>query len=227
MEQVLSTAYILVIAHKHELAQKTADNLQSVIPPPYQIKTASLHSHLAPLSKVDLLLFRGDNTPCRHSLSTSLQKLHDLYPDKPIALLQENHTLIDEPLIWRWPQVKGILPFDYPSQRIQTALEHLLNNQLWLPRSFLEKAFSLYRLDNIANLKSTLHPRENITEKEQQVLSLLVSGAKNQEIARSMSVQETTIKTHLYNLYKKLQVRNRQEAANWARYNLPLLRNQE
>lgn len=52
-----------------------------------------------------------------------------------------------------------------------------------------------------------------LTPREKQVLSLLVLGFTNVEIATRLYVTETTIKSHLSSVYRKLGVRSRQEAA--------------
>lgn len=51
-----------------------------------------------------------------------------------------------------------------------------------------------------------------ITPREREVLRLLAAGQTNAEIARSLSVAESTVKTHLAHLYAKLRVSNRVEA---------------
>ncbi len=49
----------------------------------------------------------------------------------------------------------------------------------------------------------------SITEREQDVLSLLSQGYSNSDIAQELCVCESTIKTHLSNIYGKLDVNNR------------------
>ena len=51
-----------------------------------------------------------------------------------------------------------------------------------------------------------------LTEKEQKVYALLVSGLSNAEISRQLNVAVTTTKWHLKNIYQKLEVTNRAEA---------------
>ncbi|MGR5542983.1 LuxR C-terminal-related transcriptional regulator, partial [Vibrio campbellii] len=48
----------------------------------------------------------------------------------------------------------------------------------------------------------------------------LKSGGSNIEIADSLFVSEHTIKSHLYNIFKKLEVKNRTQAMSWAKKNL-------
>ncbi len=54
---------------------------------------------------------------------------------------------------------------------------------------------------------------EKLTEREQAVLALVAEGVTNAEIARQLRVSENTVKFHLQNLYLKLGVSNRTEAA--------------
>jgi DNA-binding NarL/FixJ family response regulator len=54
---------------------------------------------------------------------------------------------------------------------------------------------------------------EKLTEREQSVLALVAEGVTNAEIARQLRVSENTVKFHLQNLYLKLGVSNRTEAA--------------
>lgn len=57
---------------------------------------------------------------------------------------------------------------------------------------------------------------EPLTERELDVLALLVSGESNREIAQALTVTENTVKTHLTNILAKLHVRNRIQAAVYA-----------
>jgi len=53
-----------------------------------------------------------------------------------------------------------------------------------------------------------------LTPKEETVLRELAAGRSNKEIGRVMGLQEITIKLHVRNIFRKLGVRNRVEAAN-------------
>ncbi|MGB0513402.1 MAG: response regulator transcription factor [Wenzhouxiangellaceae bacterium] len=56
-----------------------------------------------------------------------------------------------------------------------------------------------------------------ISEREYAVLERLAAGRSNKEIARELSISPNTVKTHVANLYTKLEVSKRTEAANVAR----------
>ena len=56
-----------------------------------------------------------------------------------------------------------------------------------------------------------------ISQREQEVLALLANGQSNQQIADSLFVSINTIKTHIKNLYAKLEVSSRTQAVQKAR----------
>ena len=55
-----------------------------------------------------------------------------------------------------------------------------------------------------------------LTERELTIIKLLAQGLSNQQIAKELWVTEQTVKFHLTNIYRKLGVGNRTEAARWA-----------
>lgn len=56
-----------------------------------------------------------------------------------------------------------------------------------------------------------------LTWREQEVFRELVTGATNQEIAERLVIAENTVKVHVRNILTKLNLRNRREAASYAR----------
>jgi len=58
---------------------------------------------------------------------------------------------------------------------------------------------------------------ETLTLREQEVLRLLADGRSNAEIARTLVVEQSTVKTHLVHVYRKLEVRSRTQALAKAR----------
>jgi len=89
----------------------------------------------------------------------------------------------------------------------ETINEHVVH----VHRRFLAGQDS--RVNAIAVKGSLLTPREL------EVLQLVAAGFTNGEIARSLWVTEQTVKFHLSNLYRKIDVGNRTEASHYAHVN--------
>jgi DNA-binding NarL/FixJ family response regulator len=76
----------------------------------------------------------------------------------------------------------------------------------------------------VARSRSDTGPRSaaadaRLTKREAEILRLVAEGNSNAEVARVLWVTEQTIKFHLSNVYRKLDVANRTEASRWAQLN--------
>ena len=58
---------------------------------------------------------------------------------------------------------------------------------------------------------------EELTDREEEVLGEVVKGKTNREIAEELVIKERTVESHLRNIYQKLGVSNRTQAAVWAK----------
>ncbi len=73
-----------------------------------------------------------------------------------------------------------------------------------------------YIPNEIAQILSENYLREELTRTEQNVLSMIVGGMSNKEIAFAMDVSENTIKTHNQNIFGKIGVSDRTSATTTA-----------
>lgn len=60
-----------------------------------------------------------------------------------------------------------------------------------------------------------------LSEREQEVLRLVAAGKANKHIARELGIAERTVKAHLTNVFQRIGVTDRTQAALWARDHLP------
>ena len=63
--------------------------------------------------------------------------------------------------------------------------------------------------------------RDDLTERERQILERVAAGLSNREIAQELFLSEKTVKHYMTNILQKLHVRNRVEAALVAQKTLP------
>ena len=87
-----------------------------------------------------------------------------------------------------------------------------------VPAYYLRKLLAALERDaSSAATPAGAELREPLSERELEVLALVASGKSNVEIASSLFVSLSTVKTHINNLYRKLGVRSRTQAIARAR----------
>ena len=59
-----------------------------------------------------------------------------------------------------------------------------------------------------------------LTRREQEILAQLTTGEPNSVIASRLHLSEHTVKNHMYNIFRKIGVKNRLQASNWAKLHL-------
>ena len=73
-----------------------------------------------------------------------------------------------------------------------------------------------YIPSDIAEILSENYGQEELTPSERKILQLIVAGKANKEIAYDLNVSENTVKTHIKNVFEKLDVSDRTSAATLA-----------
>ncbi len=118
-----------------------------------------------------------------------------------------------------WPYVKGIFGPKDSLEKLCQGLSAIVEGDNWLSRKLLDKLITYYRGKEH---DTTVEPaiEVELTRREIQVLKMLKEGGSNMEIADSLFISEHTIKSHLYNIFRKLEVKNRTQATSWAKRNL-------
>ncbi len=65
-------------------------------------------------------------------------------------------------------------------------------------------------------MKSSSTKSTILTPRQVEILALVAVGATNEQIADKLCISPQTVKSHLYNIFKKINVPNRVQAALWA-----------
>ena len=94
---------------------------------------------------------------------------------------------------------------------IARAIHAVQGGEIWAERRIMEKAISKPMLLP-ETLQSHIPGVLPLTNREMEMLTLVLQGASNREIANKSSISERTVKTHLYRVYRKLNVKSRTKA---------------
>jgi LuxR family transcriptional regulator of csgAB operon len=95
---------------------------------------------------------------------------------------------------------------------IHQGISSILSGDLWYSR----KALTEWILEPKLSKDSLNHVIScNLTIREREILSLIASGYSNKTIAADLYISGNTVKTHIYNIYKKIKVNNRFQSMLW------------
>jgi DNA-binding NarL/FixJ family response regulator len=115
--------------------------------------------------------------------------------------------------------IKGIQGFFYEHDSLDNFIKGVravIEGRLWLSREMMTKCI----FEGTDNDKPSESVINNLTERQIEILALIAVGATNEEIAEKLYISPHTVKNHLYNIFKKINVPNRVQAALWAAGNL-------
>jgi DNA-binding NarL/FixJ family response regulator len=101
---------------------------------------------------------------------------------------------------------KGYVAEEASAQEFKKALREVHAGSVWLPRRILA-IFIEQATFSVRQAKPTRETR--ISQREREVLQLLVAGRSNQEIASELGIIEGTVKAHIAQLLRKVGVANR------------------
>ncbi|MBT8425625.1 MAG: response regulator transcription factor [Boseongicola sp.] len=141
------------------------------------------------------------NMPGMNGL-TGLAQMKQANDDRPVAILSGSASpnvardAIDQ-------GAAGFLPKTLGARSMVSAIRFMAAGETFVPLDFMQESD-----------KKTVG---NLTQRETEVLRGLCEGKSNKEIARDLDLQEVTIKLHVKTLCRKLDARNRTQAAMIAR----------
>lgn len=164
------------------------------------------------------MLILIDAELCNHDkIFTFLDALHGSQADIRIGFYGVSKVHPAEKFI-AWPLVHGIFYHDISQQQFFRGIEKIFNGEYWLPRQLL----AAYLQHTRKKPKILSGNNTKLTKRELQILQLAATGASNVDIASSLNLSSHTVKTHFYNLFKKINAVNRMQAVIWARDHLHL-----
>lgn len=125
--------------------------------------------------------------------------------DIPLLLTCTSRLLAGERQLRRLG-VRGVLSKQAPLSDVPAAIATLLGGASWFRPDGLVAGEAGQAKGRVPALRSGM---ERLTPREQTVLDLLASGLMNKEIAFQLDLNESTVKRHVSNIYRKLRIHNR------------------
>ncbi len=106
---------------------------------------------------------------------------------------------------------QGMFYDDDPLEQVSEGVLAMLDGDLWYSRKILSK-----RVSETESSRKLLGESAVLTSREKEILARVVSGESNKKIAVHFGIEVNTVKAHIYNIYRKTNVKNRLQVMLWA-----------
>ena len=128
----------------------------------------------------------------------------------------------DADLIFRAMKIgaRGYILKTMASDQLIHALDEVSQGKIYLPNVLCSKFFEYFQNFEKNEKLNAKEDEENLlnylTNREEEVLGLLTQGVTYKGVAKKLFISETTVKTHVNNIFQKLQVNDRTQAVLYA-----------
>ncbi len=197
----------ILIADDHDLVRDTiAAYLETV--DGFNVFTAhyltTAFEVMSVLDSIDLLIL--DYNMLGMDGLQGLDRAIKSYPATKVALMSgvANRDVANNALA---RDARGFIPKSLSAVSFINAIKFILSGERYLPFDFASSAPAGKNHSDFTN----------ISGREMQTLEQLCIGLSNKEIARNLDIQEVTVKLHVKNIFSKLGVSNRTQAALFAK----------
>ena len=159
---------------------------------------------------VDLLLVDW-HMPGMQGL-TSIRFLQQRYLSLPICVISAEESRPQIDLVLK-TGISGYIPKSLDGDLMQVAIKKMLLGEVFTPP--LHQPFSY--IGHGEKTSTRILNELMLTKRQSEVLTLLAVGWADKAISRELGITPLTLRSHLKEIFKRLDVKNRTEAANKAR----------
>ena len=111
---------------------------------------------------------------------------------------------------------RGLLPKSTASQLLYKSIRTVMAGDYWVDHGTVRQLVNSFRISAESVSKAAQLAKYNLTSRELEVLSSVVDGCTNKDIATLFKISEQTVKHHLTSIFEKVGVTNRLELALFA-----------
>ena len=111
---------------------------------------------------------------------------------------------------------RGVVLKDSATQILLKAIHAVMNGEYWVGRESVSNLVQYLRALVDSSTAASRQKRYGLTPRELDIISAVVAGYANKEIAEHFKISEDTVKHHLSNIFDKLCVSTRLELALFA-----------
>ena len=141
--------------------------------------------------------------------------LRKLCPATKIVLLKGSASDEEEWTMFK-AGVRGCVADDIEQSSIKTLVEAVQKGELWIRRTLTHRLLEQLEERQSRNSRaaeSSLSLLENLTHREYQIAMRVGNGDSNKQIAHALDITESTVKSHLSVVFRKLGVTDRLKVA--------------
>ncbi len=187
------------------------DDLQVIGEASNGIEALKLLEKLTPdIILMDLLMPKMDG----------LETIGYIFKSNPEAKILVLSSIEDEERVVSAVQagVLGYFPKTAPRQYLLDAIHKVADGIPYMPSGITMKLFQGMR--RITKIPTANETQITITARQREVMILMAEGKTDEEIAKTLHLQETTVRTHLFHIQQRLGLENRSQVMAFAHNHL-------
>ena len=136
-------------------------------------------------------------------------------PDTRILMISDKEE--DDTLFYGLKSgVRGCISMDMSSSNLVKAIRTVHRGEVWVKRKLIARFFDGEAAVECRRDRKNEAPEGELTPREKDILRCLATGCSNKNIGETLFISDKTVKCHLNNIFKKIQVSHRLEASLYA-----------
>jgi DNA-binding NarL/FixJ family response regulator len=200
-----------VLVDEHPLWLDAVEQVLTSVPVDVVGKATSLDeaSLLIEELRPDLVVVETSMASSEQNGLSWLADARNQFPDSAVIVLSASADSSDIAAALSLGAVAYVVKKAHPDD-LAVAVRQVYEHSIYLP-SVIDNT------ERVANQEPI--NQSDLTRRELEILQLVSEGLSNAALAKMLWVTEQTVKFHLSNIYRKLDVANRTEASRWAQLN--------